>query len=128
MIKADINKVKNLFKQLIEEVAVELLQEYKTFATYIGLERIIRNTINDEVVEKEALKMNKEELKREHTERFIDMTHSKLKQAVFEIKLMMKTGVKRFNNSLSDKFLDMINDNFKKKLLKANLMRRKKRQ
>ena len=40
----------------------------------------------------------------------------------------MKTGVKRFNNSLSDKFLDMINDNFKKKLLKANLMRRKKRQ
>ena len=56
------------------------------------------------------------------------MTHSKLKQAVFEIKLMMKTGVKRFNNSLSDKFLDLINDNFKKKLLKANLMRRKKRQ
>ena len=40
----------------------------------------------------------------------------------------MKTGVKRFNNSLSDKFLDLINDNFKKKLLKANLMRRKKRQ
>ena len=58
MIKADINKVKNLFKQLIEEVAQELLQEYKSFAQYIGLERIIRNTINDEVVEKEALKMN----------------------------------------------------------------------
>ena len=58
MIKADINKVKNLFKKLIEEVAQELLQEYKSFAQYIGLERIIRNTINDEVVEKEALKMN----------------------------------------------------------------------
>ena len=83
--------------------------------------------VNDEALRKESNASIHKNQSISREDRFFKETKTRIERAVFDIKMLMTRDVKRFNNSLKDKFLELLNENISRRFRHANLNRRRDR-
>ena len=100
---------------------------YEEYANAIDIEGIMFEIINDKDIRKEAFASIHKKQSISRDDRFFVETKERIKRVLFDIKILMTRDVKRFNNTLKDKFMDLLDENISEKFKQNQLTRRDQR-